>query len=227
VDGGSTADVGYLEVLGETTISVDDIQRGRDDDHESVGAAIIAELTGGQRPSLDVKEAVAKRLSCSLRTVERHAVKMRGAGDLVIEKSGWPATSQWALTVATSPGTPNVATGVATVEPPINTGFRRTVATVATRAVCLSQLSALSGTATTQTTTSPRSNDSSRRPDAMADEQVRRTVIAAVESGDIRRGGPSELAAHDLLDDVPAGYWERWNAAAIERIRKQLVGPAS
>jgi AAA domain len=123
VDDGSTADVGYLDVLGETTVSVDDIQRGRDDDHESVEAAIIAELAGGQRPSLDVKEGVAKRLGCSMKTVERHAVKMRAREELTIEKSGWPPTSTWALTLGTTPDTPNVPNGVPNAKPPMSTGI--------------------------------------------------------------------------------------------------------
>jgi hypothetical protein len=118
VDDGSTADVGYLQVLGETTISVDDIQRGHDDDHESIDNAIAVELDGGERRSLDVKEAVAKRIGCSLKTVERHAVKMRDRDELTIEKAGWPPTSTWALALGTSPG----ARGVPNVDPPINTG---------------------------------------------------------------------------------------------------------
>jgi hypothetical protein len=121
VDDGTDAEVGFLNLLGETEISVEDVQRGRDDDHESVEAAIIAELDSGQRPSLDVKEAVAKRLGCSTRTVERHAVKMRGRGELGIEKAGWPPTSTWSLTLATTPDTRIVANGVANVKPPINT----------------------------------------------------------------------------------------------------------
>ena len=120
VDDGSTADVGYLKVLGETTISVEDVQRGADDDHESVEAAIIVELDAGERPSLDVKEAVAKRLGCSLKTVERHAVKMRDRDQLVIEKAGWPPTSTWTLTLGTTPDTRIVPNGVPNAKPPIN-----------------------------------------------------------------------------------------------------------
>ena len=53
--------------------------------------------------------------------------------------------------------------------------------------------------------------------------EIRRQVLEAVERGDIPRGGPSELAAYDLIEDVPAGYWERWTARAAERIRQQTA----
>jgi hypothetical protein len=55
----------------------------------------------------------------------------------------------------------------------------------------------------------------------MRADEVRRQVLEAIDSGRIPRGGPSELAAFGLLDDVPAGYWERWTAEAAERIRGQ------
>ena len=42
--------------------------------------------------------------------------------------------------------------------------------------------------------------------------------MLAIERGEIPPGGPSELAVHDLLDDVPAGYWERWMKRSVERI---------
>ena len=50
-------------------------------------------------------------------------------------------------------------------------------------------------------------------------------VIAAVEAGRLPRGGPSDAAARDLLDDLPAGYWQRWGDAAAERIRAQAQHP--
>jgi hypothetical protein len=55
----------------------------------------------------------------------------------------------------------------------------------------------------------------------MRADEVRKQVLDAIESGRIPRGGPSELAAHGLLDDAPPGYLERWAAAAVERIRRQ------
>ena len=48
----------------------------------------------------------------------------------------------------------------------------------------------------------------------------RRRVLDAVKDG-IPRGGPSEIAAHDLTDDVPAGYFEHWSQDAAERLRQQ------
>lgn len=52
----------------------------------------------------------------------------------------------------------------------------------------------------------------------MEPDEVRLAVLAAVERGDIPRGGPSELRALDLADDAPAGYWERWVREAAARI---------
>jgi hypothetical protein len=51
--------------------------------------------------------------------------------------------------------------------------------------------------------------------------EARQRVLEAIEEGRIPKGGPSELAAHELLDDVPASYWERWSEGALERIREQ------
>jgi hypothetical protein len=52
---------------------------------------------------------------------------------------------------------------------------------------------------------------------------VRRDVLAAVERGELPRGGPSELAARDLTADVPAGYWDKWSSEAARRIRAQVA----
>jgi hypothetical protein len=123
VDDGSGAEVGCLNLLGETTIGIDHIQRSRDGDHEPVEAAIIAELDSGPRPSLDVKESVTKRLGCSTKTVERHAVKMRQREELTIKKSGWPPTSTWALTLGTTPATVIVPNGVPNVRPSSSSGI--------------------------------------------------------------------------------------------------------
>ena len=51
--------------------------------------------------------------------------------------------------------------------------------------------------------------------------EIRRRVLEAVERGEIPPGGPSELAAWDLLDDVPPAYLERWSQGSVERIREQ------
>jgi hypothetical protein len=53
-------------------------------------------------------------------------------------------------------------------------------------------------------------------------EEARRQVLEAIERGEVPKGGPSELAAYDLLDDVPPAYWERWSRGAVERIREQI-----
>ena len=37
-----------------------------------------------------------------------------------------------------------------------------------------------------------------------------------------RPGGPSEIAAYGLVDDVPVGYWERWSAKVVERVCEQV-----
>jgi hypothetical protein len=43
------------------------------------------------------------------------------------------------------------------------------------------------------------------------------------DGGPLPTGGPSELAAHNLLEKASSGYLERWAAAAAERIRAQPV----
>jgi hypothetical protein len=55
----------------------------------------------------------------------------------------------------------------------------------------------------------------------MSDE-IHRQVLAAIKAGRIPPGGPSELAAYGLVNDAPAGYWERWTARAVERIRERV-----
>lgn len=50
-------------------------------------------------------------------------------------------------------------------------------------------------------------------------DEIRRRVIDALEAGRLPRGGPSDAAAHDLFGELPGDYWERWGAAAAERMR--------
>jgi AAA domain-containing protein len=97
VDDGSKADVGSLVVTGETDVQVDDLQRGADEDGSDCEALIGAALTGGSRPSHEVKEEVAKRLGCARKTVERHAVRMSERGELDIASGGFPRTTTWTL----------------------------------------------------------------------------------------------------------------------------------
>jgi hypothetical protein len=137
VDDGSTADVGYLNVLGETTISVDDIQRGRDDDGESVEEAIIAALAGGSRPSREVKQTVKSETGCGLRTVERAASRMVGRDELTITKGGFPPTSTWSLALAPTPLAPLEETPRGgNVKPPINTGISVAPPSIAATTPC-------------------------------------------------------------------------------------------
>jgi anti-sigma factor RsiW len=58
-------------------------------------------------------------------------------------------------------------------------------------------------------------------------DQLRRQVLDAIARGELPSGGPSELAARDLLDDAPAAYWERWAADTAARIRARLPEPAA
>jgi hypothetical protein len=52
-------------------------------------------------------------------------------------------------------------------------------------------------------------------------DEIRAAVLQAVAEGKLPAGGPSDLAARDLTDQVPDGYWDRWSAGATERIRAQ------
>ncbi|WP_028065137.1 AAA family ATPase [Solirubrobacter soli] len=98
-DDGERAEVGYLIVDGESTATVDDVQRGRDDEDDPTDTeeAIGEALKAGERRSLDVKAEVAERLGCSRKTVQRAAMRMRDRGELTVEKSGFPPTSTWTL----------------------------------------------------------------------------------------------------------------------------------
>jgi hypothetical protein len=119
VDDGSEADVGYLCDNGESSIGVEDVQRGPDENGSDAEEAIVAALAGGARPSREVKADVCAALECSKRTVERAAKRMAQRGDLAIEQGGYPRTTTWALVsgdttatpVATSPNGCDVANG--------------------------------------------------------------------------------------------------------------------
>jgi hypothetical protein len=56
-------------------------------------------------------------------------------------------------------------------------------------------------------------------------EEVRRQVLQAIERGEIPMGGPSEIAAYGLIDEVPRDYWERWNGDAAARIKAKAERP--
>ena len=55
----------------------------------------------------------------------------------------------------------------------------------------------------------------------MSLDVAHRIVLEVVSRGDVPAGGPSELAARDLVEAAPARYWQRWSADAAERIREQ------
>ncbi len=57
----------------------------------------------------------------------------------------------------------------------------------------------------------------------MTRAEIAREVLAAVDRGEIPRGGPSEAAARGMLDQLPAGYWSRWSAGAVDRIRARVA----
>ncbi|MCP9490363.1 MAG: AAA family ATPase [Solirubrobacteraceae bacterium MAG38_C4-C5] len=107
VDDGSTTDVGYLVDNGESTVGVDDVQRGPDDNGGDAEEAIGAALVAGPRPSREVKGEVATALGCAKKTVERAAVRMAQRGDLTIEQGGFPRTTTWALASGDTPAAPS------------------------------------------------------------------------------------------------------------------------
>jgi hypothetical protein len=63
--------------------------------------------------------------------------------------------------------------------------------------------------------------EEARHASAVPADGIRRRVLDAVAEGRIAKGGPSEIAACGLLDDMPVGYWEQWSRNAAERIREQ------
>jgi AAA domain-containing protein len=97
------ADTGFLLITGESSICVDDLQRGRDDDGPDCEEAIGQALAGGGRPSREVKAEVAAEVGCARKTVERAAVRMRERGEITIEKGGFPPTSTWTLANGDAP----------------------------------------------------------------------------------------------------------------------------
>ena len=98
LDDGSRTNVGYMEITGETSINVDDLQRGGDqatgaDVEDAIGAALV----DGPKPSREVKAQVAGELGCVRKTVERTAVRMSEHGEILITSEGFPRTTTWTL----------------------------------------------------------------------------------------------------------------------------------
>jgi hypothetical protein len=59
----------------------------------------------------------------------------------------------------------------------------------------------------------------------MTPDEVRASVLAAVEAGRLPRGGPSHLAALDLIDEMPGSHWREYGDAAAQRIRARAARP--
>ncbi len=125
VDDGSTTEVGYLVLLGETDVGVEELQNRGDDEHgrSDVEEEIADALADGKQWSSDVKRRVAKKLRCSTKLVERRAMDMRQRGELDVEAGGYPRKTMWELTAGTpAVGTLLEAPCVPTDEIAVNTG---------------------------------------------------------------------------------------------------------
>ena len=104
LDDGSTSPVAVFEILGETDISVDDLQRGVGTTREEAEEAIVEALRDGPRDALEVKKQLAKELGCSRRTIERAAGRMEAQGKLErISGATYPPSMTWALIVPAKP----------------------------------------------------------------------------------------------------------------------------
>ena len=79
-DDNFTSSVGYLVEDGESSVTVDDVQRGPDDAGGDAEEAIAAALAPGPRPSLDVKGEVAGQLACPERRSNAPASAWPNAG---------------------------------------------------------------------------------------------------------------------------------------------------
>jgi hypothetical protein len=98
VDDGTMTDTGYIAGFVETDVGVEDLQRTQSDDGGSeCEEEVISELAEGERPSLEVKAAVAKTLGVSRKTVERAAMRLRDRGELEVGEGGFPRKTTWEL----------------------------------------------------------------------------------------------------------------------------------
>jgi hypothetical protein len=59
----------------------------------------------------------------------------------------------------------------------------------------------------------------------MTPDEIRQRVLNAVADGRLPRGGPSHLAALDLINEISGSTWEEWGRAAAERIRAKATRP--
>jgi hypothetical protein len=117
------ADTGFLRITGKSSIGVDDLQRGRDDDGPDAEDAIGQALAAGGRPSREVKAAVAAEIGCSRKTVQRAAMRMRKRGEIDVAEGGFPRTTTWTLLGEDTPvGTHDHPLSVPTEGTPMDTG---------------------------------------------------------------------------------------------------------
>ena len=97
VDDGSHADVGYISVIGETSIGVDDLQNGADQHGSEPREAIVVALADGARRSREVKTQIATEIGCCAKTVERAGMRMaeRGEAPLIVSQGSGTRTTTW------------------------------------------------------------------------------------------------------------------------------------
>lgn len=106
LDDGSRGNIGFLKMLGESELTVDDLQRASGPPNEI--EAMIAELLAKDgMPSREVKKRVAKELGCHQESVTRAAMRMRKRRELVVTQHGMPRKTTWSL-----PGATGVVTAV-------------------------------------------------------------------------------------------------------------------
>jgi hypothetical protein len=98
-DDGDRTEIGYLIVDGESSATVDDVQRARDDNDDPADTeeAIGVALAGGPRPSREIKAQLKAELGCSVATIKRAAKRLADRGELTITTAGFPKTTTWAL----------------------------------------------------------------------------------------------------------------------------------
>jgi hypothetical protein len=107
-DDGSDESTGLLVIDGESKFTVDDAQRARDeidgdDVEDAIREALVERSDNGKenvltRPSGAIKQKVSKELGCSLKTVQRAAMRMRDRSELGVIEGGFPRTTTWTLT---------------------------------------------------------------------------------------------------------------------------------
>jgi hypothetical protein len=100
LDDDTTADTCCIETVGESTLTVDDLQGDRDQSRRDVEEAILAAVANGPQPSDAIKQSVAANLKCVRRTVERAAHRLAKNGELRIDSLGFPRRTVWAAATA-------------------------------------------------------------------------------------------------------------------------------